>query len=71
LEEMKDDEVSTEEESMNQPDSSKEKLMSKQAHDSDDGNNSSIESEHNSVGMPTVIRFDDGSDDNDDDNFWM
>jgi hypothetical protein len=57
------------EELMNQPNSSEEPLMRKRARDSNDGDTSSTELEHDSVRTPTGICSDDGSDD--DEDFWM
>jgi hypothetical protein len=58
-------EVSSEE-SMNQPDSLEEKLMCKRACDTDDGDTSSTESEHNFVGTPVDPICSDADDSNDD-----
>jgi hypothetical protein len=49
---------------MNEPDSSKEKLMHKWVHGSDNDDTSSTESEHDFFRTLTSVR-------SDDDNFWM
>jgi hypothetical protein len=70
---MEAEEVSSEEKLMNQPDSSKEKLIRKRARGSDDCNTFSMVSEHDFVGTTAGrIRSDDDDNDNDNDNnFWM
>jgi hypothetical protein len=57
--EMEDKEVCSEEESMNQPDSSEDKLMGKRACNSKDGDTSSMESKQDSVRTSAIIQSDD------------
>jgi hypothetical protein len=56
------------EESMNEPDSSEEKLMCKRARGPNDGDTSSTESEHDPVRTLSSVHSNDGSNDDDDDD---
>jgi hypothetical protein len=71
-EETEEEEEVSSEESMNQPNSSEDKLMRKCAHVLDDGDTTSMESEPRSPGMlSSRVRTDPGGSDDDDDDFWM
>jgi hypothetical protein len=75
LEVEMEEEVSSEESSMNQLNTLKEKLMAKHGHDlffSNDGNTSSMESEpHSPETHSSRVCSDPDNSDDDDDDFWM